>query len=51
MFHNRGGGFIGFAFLFIGIGILLSTLLKWGWFMIILGIGLIVLGTFLAYLN
>jgi len=49
MFDNRGGGrFIGFALLFIGIGILLSTLLTWGWFMIVIAIVLIVLGTYLA---
>ena len=49
MFRNRGtGSFIGFALLFIGIGILLSTLLTWGWFMIVLAVIFIVLGTYLA---
>ena len=49
MFRNHGGGnFIGFALLFVGIGMLLSTLLTWGWFMIVIAIALIVLGTYLA---
>lgn len=49
MFSNRSGGsFIGFALLFTGIGILLSTLLTWGWFMIVIAIAFIVLGTYLA---
>lgn len=49
MFRNNGyGGFIGFALLFIGIGILLSTLLTWGWFMLILGVVFIIVGTYLA---
>jgi len=49
MFRNRGyGSFIGFALLFIGIGILLSTLLTWGWFMIVLGILFVILGTYLT---
>ena len=49
MFNNRGSGnFIGFALLFIGIGMLLSTLLTWGWFMIVIAIALIVIGTYLA---
>ena len=49
MFGNRGGGsFLGFALLFAGIGMLLSTLLTWGWFMIIIAIAFIVFGTCLA---
>ena len=49
MFRNRGGGsFIGFSLLFIVIGMLLSTLLTWGWFMIVIAIALIVIGTYLA---
>ena len=49
MFGNRGGGnFLGFALLFTGIGMLLSTVLTWGWFMIIIAIAFIVLGTCLA---
>lgn len=49
MFYNRGGGkFIGFALLFMGVGMLLSTLLTWGWFMIVIAIALIALGTFLT---
>lgn len=48
MFCSRNGGsFIGFALLFIGIGMLLSTLLTWGWFMIVIAIVLIALGTYL----
>ena len=49
--NNSGGSFIGFALLFIGIGILLSTLLTWGWFMIVIAIIFIVLGTYLASLR
>lgn len=49
MFSNRGGGsFIGFALLFLGIGMLLSTVLTWGWFMIIIALSFIVLGTCLV---
>jgi len=49
MFYNGSGGkFLGFALLFTGIGILLSTLLTWGWFMILIGVIFIVLGTYLA---
>ena len=52
MFYTRGGGnFIGFALLFIGIGILLSALLSWGWFMIVIAFCFIVLGTYLASLH
>ena len=46
--NNNGGRFIGFGLLFIGIGLLLSTLLTWGWFMIVLGIVFIILGTYLT---
>lgn len=49
MFSNKGrGNFFGFALLFIGIGMLLSTLLTWGWFMMIVAIIFIVIGTYLA---
>jgi hypothetical protein len=44
------GKLIGFALLFIGLGMLLSTLLTWGWFMVIIAIVLIVIGTYLACL-
>ena len=52
MFYNRKGieKSLGFALLFIGVGMLLSTLLTWGWFMIIIAIILIVIGTYLACL-
>ena len=49
MFRNQGvGNFIGFALLFIGIGMLLSILLTWGWFMIVIAIAFIVIGTYLT---
>ena len=53
MFCNRRevGRIFGFALLFIGLGMLLSTLLTWGWFMIIIAVCFIVLGTYLASLH
>ena len=48
MFCNKGNGFIGVALLFCGIGMLLATLLAWGWFMTLLAVAFIVIGTFLA---
>lgn len=52
MFCNRSEieKAIGFALLFIGLGMLLSTLLTWGWFMIVIAIILISIGTYLAWL-
>lgn len=52
MFYNsRGiGKLIGFALLFLGLGMLLSTLLTLGWFMLIIAIGLIIIGTYLVCL-
>ena len=52
MFCNRReiGKIFGFAILFIGLGMLLSTLLTWGWFMVVVAIVLIVIGTYLACL-
>ena len=52
MFCNRRevGRIFGFALLFIGLGMLLSTLLTWGWFMLVIAIILIVIGTYLACL-
>lgn len=46
MFCNRGGSFFGVALLFCGIGMLISELLAWGWFMTLLAIVFIVLGTY-----
>lgn len=49
MFYNRGRGkTCGFALLFIGAGMLLSTLLTWGWFMMALGVILMIIGIYLA---
>ena len=48
MFCNRGGGFLGLALLFCGIGMLIATLLPWGWFMGIIAIAFIVFGTCLV---
>lgn len=50
MFYNRRGieKSIGLALLFIGIGMLLSALLTWGWFMVVISIVLIVIGTYLV---
>ena len=52
MFCNRReiGKIFGFAILFIGLGMLLSTLLTWGWFMVVVAIALIVIGTYLTCL-
>ncbi len=48
MFCNRGSVFLGFALLFCGIGMLIATLLAWGWFMTFLAIAFVVVGTCLA---
>ncbi len=48
MFCNKGSGFLGFALLFCGIGMLIATLLAWGWFMTLLAIAFVVVGTCLA---
>lgn len=52
MFYNGRGveKVVGLALLFIGIGMLLSTLLSLGWFMVVVAIVLIVIGTYLACL-
>ena len=52
MFYNGRGieKALGLAILFIGIGMLLSILLGLGWFMVIIAIVLIVVGTYLACL-
>lgn len=52
MFYNGRGieKIVGLALLFIGIGMLISVLLSLGWFMVVIAIVFIVIGTYLACL-